>query len=485
MNWEERCTLIPDGVSTYSKMPCRHVEGVYPETVHAARGAYLYAMDDKGNERGYLDYELGLGAVVVGHSNRRLTDAVYRVLSNGTVLSVPCDAEAELAQKIIDIVPCAEKVRFTVTGSEACQAAIKLARAYTGRERLLCCGYHGWFPFYSAQTEQNLGCTQNEKALIESFPYNDAVALKEKFESGPPPAAVIMEPYVLDEPTPGYLHAVRSLCDHYRTVLIFDEVVTGFRTRGWTAQAHFGVTPDLTCLGKCMSNGISPISCVCGKAEILDLIRSGCFISSTFAANPLAVTAALETISFMETFGVIEHIWSYGEKFRALFEQLADSLGLPQAKMRGLPCRTWFDFPTEAHKSLFWQECLKEGVWFGYAQFISYMHAEAELNQTVRAMQRGLDALRLNWNNPEAALEGKCAEATFRLVCQRPKPVAEDWKVPDESFDVEKVMTDAVSYKCNDCEHVFIEPYVASFGRYGGRPACSKCHRPNIERIVP
>ena len=144
MNWKKRCTLIPDGCSTCSKMPCRRVEGVYPETIEAARGAYIFHRPDgKGEERGWVDYELGLGAVVLGHAHHRVNQAVMTRIDNGNTISAASRMEGELAEKLIDIIPSAEQVRFTVSGSEACQAAIRLARAFTGNERILVCGYSG------------------------------------------------------------------------------------------------------------------------------------------------------------------------------------------------------------------------------------------------------------------------------------------------------------------------------------------------------
>jgi glutamate-1-semialdehyde 2,1-aminomutase len=470
MDWKRRCEFIPDGCSTMSKQPCRYVEGVYPQEIGWAQGAYIGRLD---LDTKWIDYTLGLGTVILGHNYERVRRAVAQQLAHGTIYGLPCPQEAELAQKLVSIIPGAEMVRFTNTGSEADHAAVKIARAVTGRERVACCGYHGWFSWYSAQSAHSLGCTADERQQIQSFIYNDLASLEKLFASGPKLAAVIMEPYVFDTPKPGFLEGVRDLCTKSGTVLIFDEVVTGFRTPGWTASAHYGITPDLTCLGKCMSNGVVPISVVCGKRDLMMVLTKGCFVSGTFAANPLACTVALETISVIEDVGAIAHIWSYGDRLKAHFDQIVNAQGLAGVAMDGQSCRSRFHFPTPEHLSLFWQECLKQGVFFGYAQFISYSHQQVEFDKTVIAMGRALDAVARNWNDPLKALQGKPAQATFRMTVG--KPVTE----PAPATDVP-----AAKYRCSKCSNGFDEPYLAEAGRYRNRPACPRCHTVEIQETV-
>lgn len=279
------------------------------------------------------------------------------------------------------------------------------------------CGYHGWSSFYTAQCPHNAGTTEAEKQQIAPFVYNDLVGLNKLLKAGPAPAAVIMEPYVFEAPQAGFLLGVRNLAHQYGAVLIFDEVVTGFRTPGLSAQKYYGVTPDLACLGKCITNGVVPMAVVCGKRDLMQVLTKGCFVSSTFAANPLACRMALATIRRIEELGAVTAIWSTGEQFRARFDRVVAEQGLSdKVGLKGFPCRTFFDFPTEEHKSLFWQECLRNGVWFGYAQFISYAHGAAELDQTEIAMRQAMDAVARNFKKPAAKLEGRCAEATFRLT---------------------------------------------------------------------
>jgi glutamate-1-semialdehyde 2,1-aminomutase/spore coat polysaccharide biosynthesis protein SpsF len=462
MDFKRCCELIPSGCSTYSKQPNRYVEGVYPIFGEPRPGAYLWADGQQ-----YIDYTMGLGAVVLGNANPRVNEAVLRQVHLGNTIGAPSAMEGELAEKLCDLIPSAQMVRFTNTGTEACMAAIKIARAYTGRERVMCCGYHGWGSWYSAQTEQNHGCTEAEKAQIQSFTYNDMADFTRVLESSSLPAAVIMEPYVLDAPKDGFLHHIHAACAKRGIILIFDEVVTGFRTTDWTAQKMFGVTPDLTCVGKCMANGLVPISAVCGHRNLMEVISNDCFISGTFAANPLALAASLATIKAIEDFGAIHHIWEMGTQLKSYFEQIVASKSLQGVTVKGYPCRTWFDFPTEAHKSLFWQECFRQGVWFGYAQFLSLGHSQMEMDQTVRAMKMGIDKVATHWDHPEKALEGKPAQATFRMAVH----------------DTPKVEP-ARKYRCEDCKTGFDVPYVAEYGRYRGKEACPTCHKTEIVETV-
>jgi len=230
-----------------------------------------------------------------------------------------------------------------------------------------------------------------------------------------------MEPYVLEEPKVGFLQDVRRLCDEHGALLIFDEVVTAFRTKKWTAQAYYKVMPDLTTIGKAMANGM-PIGCVCGRRKVMEVLQGDCFVSSTFGGELASISAALATINYMERHNVIDHIWRMGDRFKSNFKVIIDHLGLSdKVKIIGLPPRTYFIFPTIEHKALFWQECLERGVLFGYAQFISYAHTLEVIDTTTRAMREAMKLVRKYWDNPKDALRGSVPEETFRL--EEPKNV--------------------------------------------------------------
>ena len=412
MNWNDTLNVIPDGVQTLSKMPSKHVNGVYPKYIDRAEGAYVWCGDKK-----YIDYPLGLGPIVLGHANEYVNRAIVNQLQKGIVYSLPAKQETELANKICDIIPCAEKVRFLKTGSEATSAAVKIARAYTGKNKVLCCGYHGWHDWFSIVNDKKDGIPKIIANLTAKFTYNDIDNFKARLgkKENCKVAAVIMEPYVLEEPKKNYLQDIRSLCTDYGVVLIFDEVVTAFRTKKFSAQAYYAVTPDLTCIGKAMANGM-PISCVCGKAKIMDVLMDNCFVSSTFGGELASIAAALATIEYMQSHNVIDQIWKMGDRFKESFRTITDSTGLTdKVYLKGLPPRTYFVFPTPEHKALFWQECLYRGVLLGHAQFISYAHTLGVIDETIRAMRGAMKLVRKYWDNPRDVLKGDPPEETFRL----------------------------------------------------------------------
>lgn len=405
MEWTKQEHLIPNGVQTMSKMPCRYVEGVYPKYIDRAKGAYCYAGDNE-----YIDYPLALGPLVLGHADERIKQVIAERYGNGHIFSLPHKLEGELAEKLCDIIPCAEKIRFLKSGTEACMAAIKIARAYTGKKIVLTCGYHGWADWYSITTDHKGGCPDSREQEVRTFKYNDIQSLEKVLRKGV--AAVIMEPCVFDKPEGGFLSRVRKMCMEKKALLIFDEVVTGFRMPKMFAQTFFGTTPDLCCIGKAMANGL-PISAVCGKAEIMDVLEDKTFVSSTFGGDLLGIAAALKTISIIENEGVLSQIWDYGECMKGAFNDYAS--GLDGIECIGYPSRTFFNFPTAEHRSLFWQECLDAGVLFGYAQFICQAHGHAELEKTYDAMRKAVNMVRKYYDDPKRGLRGQTARATLRL----------------------------------------------------------------------
>lgn len=407
--------VIPDGVQTLSKMPEKHVKGVYPVYLDRAEGARVYS-----GRWSYIDYPCGLGAILLGYRYPEVDVAVTRQLGNGCLFSLPNKLETKLAEKICQLIPSAEMCRFLKTGSEATSAAVKIARAVTGKMGIACCGYHGWSSWYSATTSKKKGTPDVYRELAGQFKYNDMESLERIFslsegvhsEIG----AVIVEPYIYDEPKDNFLNRVIELAHSQGALVIFDEIVTGFRTKEFSAQKMFGVTPDLTCLGKAMANGL-PISVVCGKKEFMKELEGSCFVSSTFGGELLSIAAALATIEVLETEPVIDHIWSMGQRLKDGFNELTRTV--KGVECIGYPPRTYFKFRTEAQKSLFWQECIKRGVLFGYAQFINYSHKQKEIDYTLKVIEKALDKVWFNFDEPEKVLEGPVARETFRLISTR------------------------------------------------------------------
>lgn len=232
-----------------------------------------------------------LGAVALGYGDPEINEAVIAQLQDGVTLSLSHPIEAGVAERMIALVPCAEMVRFAKNGTDATSAAIRLAHAYTGRERLIVCGYHGWQDWYIGSTSMNRGVPEATRALTQSIPYYNLVALRDAIAAHPGEiAALIMEPLTSVWPEEGYLEAVRAITDEHGIVLVFDEMLTGFRFAPGGAQEYFGVTPDLAAFGKALSNGF-PLSAIAGKREILEVMPS-IFFSGTFGGETLSLAAA-------------------------------------------------------------------------------------------------------------------------------------------------------------------------------------------------
>ena len=404
--WERTLDLIPNGVQTESKMPSRHVEGVYPKYIEYGDGAYIYA-----DGKRYIDFPCGLGAIILGHNHPDINLAISKQLKKGHLFPLPNILESELAEKLCGLIPSFEMVRFLKTGSEATQAAIRIARAHTEREVILSCGYHGWHNWYAESTDNKHGMPVRKRTCFQ-FKYNDLEGFKELFDQYKIRiAAVIMEPYILEEPKNHFLESIHKMCIDNGSLLIFDEVVTGFRTPGMSAQMMFKVIPDLSCFGKAMANGM-PISVVGGKRDIMRVLEKKAFVSSTFGGELLSIAAALATIKYIEDKAVLAHIEGQGQKLKTYFNQKGREIG---AECIGYPCRTFFKFPSEILKSLFWQECLRKGIFFGYAQFISAAHGVGEMDETVAAMRDALYMCRKYKNDPGKILHGTPASATNRL----------------------------------------------------------------------
>lgn len=400
VTWAETINVIPDGVQTMSKMPSRHVDPLYPKYIDKGKGAHVWA---DGHE--YIDYPCGLGTILLGYADDRVNAAVKEQLDSGNIFSLPNRLETVLAEKLVEIIPCAEQVRFVKTGTEATMAAVKIARAATGREGIVACGYHGWANWYGITTNGKKGIPRSLSALAGQVDYGDMDMIVEMFSLSnviqKEVAAIILEPYIYDC-NPEFLRWVVKFAHDNGALVIFDEVVTGFRTKGFSAQNMFGITPDLACFGKAMANGI-PISVVCGKKRYMAEIQGDCFVSSTFGGDLIGISAALETIRILETEPVIDHIWEMGTRLIDGFNEI--SKDMPDAKMIGLPCRTSFELPSETHRTVLWQECIKRGVLFGYAQFINYSHTKEDIDETLDALACACEVLRQNWDEPNRAFD--------------------------------------------------------------------------------
>ena len=267
----------------------------------------MYDVD--GNE--YVDLVSALLPNVLGYRDTDVDLAIRRQLTRGISFSLPTILETELAERLVKHIPCAEMVRFGKNGTDATSAAVRLARAVTKRDRLILLGYHGWQDWYIGATTRNLGVPASVSALSHLAPYGDLQAIEDLFVRYPGEfAAVMLEPMNTVEPAPGYLKGLKELVHRHGALLIFDEIITGFRWAIGGAQARYGVTPDLACFGKAMGNGM-PISAVVGRADIMRVMED-IFYSGTFGGETLSLAAAIATIDKIDRDGVIDRLWATG-----------------------------------------------------------------------------------------------------------------------------------------------------------------------------
>ncbi|MFB3924422.1 MAG: aminotransferase class III-fold pyridoxal phosphate-dependent enzyme [Syntrophales bacterium] len=388
--------LIPSCTQTLSKGPTQFVQGVAPVFLSSGNGSHVKDVD--GND--YIDFPMALGPVILGHNYPAVTKAVTRQMRKGTVFSLPHPLELELAEIIVDRIPCAEMVRYGKNGSDVTAGAVRLARAYTNRDIIACCGYHGWQDWYIGTTSRNKGVPEAVRGLTLPFEYNQLDGLESIFARHPGNvAAVIMEPVGVVMPEDGFLQGVKDLAAREGALLIFDEVVTGFRLAPGGAQEYFGVTPDLACFGKAMANGY-PLSAITGRRDIMKLFEE-VFFSFTFGGETLSLAASLATLTELKEKNVTAHLWEQGRKLQDGYRILAREFGLSKfTNCSGLPPRTVITFKDETGmeslplKSLFQQECLKRGILFSGGHNICYTHSDADIDYTLRVYRSALEILR-------------------------------------------------------------------------------------------
>ena len=416
--WERGKALIPAGTQTLSKGPSQFVDGFGPKYLVRGEGSHVWDADD--NE--FIDYPMGLGAVTLGHGRPEVIAAVTRQLSSGTSFTLMHPIEIELAERIVQMVPCAERVRFGKNGSDATSACIRAARAKTGRKHVARCGYHGWqdWSIDASYGIRARGVPDEIMQLTRSFPYNDLGAL-EALLVEVPCAAIILEPIAVVVPKDGYLQGVRDLATKYGAVLIFDEVISGFRYASGGAQQYFGVTPDLCSMGKGMANGL-PISVVAGTREFMEPFEE-IFFSFTFGGETTAIAAALATLDVMAKHDYWAHCWKLGTRLQAGYRALAKEHGLAAVTdCAGLAPWTVTTFVDQAPwsamqlKTLFQQEMLRRGILFSGSQFISLAHTDADIDRTLAAYADAMRTLRfaLDSSIVDKLTLGKVNELVFR-----------------------------------------------------------------------
>lgn len=408
---ERASRVTPLGTQTFSKSTKTLPAGLAPLYADLARGGRIWDVD--GNE--YVDLMSALASVNLGYANPEINAAVARQLERGTTISLTHPIEAEVAQLVIDLVPCAEKVKFGKNGSDATTAAIRIARAHTGRDHLITCGYHGWQDwFIGSMDSRSLGVPQAYADLVHPAPYNDLARLEELLQTEPI-AAVVIEPMTYIWPDPDYLAGAKELAHKYGALLVFDEMVTGFRFARGGAQEFFGVTPDLATFGKGIANGY-PLSAVVGRAELIDVLETA-FVSGTFGGELLSLTAAKVVLERIKTTDVISDLSRIGRDLASRVETEILAAGLDGIlSLEGHDAWKFLVWNPEtpnldAMRYLFMQEMSRNGVLMIATHNVTAAHDEADLRQTVSAYHDTLAVLKEAFRAGDAAsrLDGDIA----------------------------------------------------------------------------
>ncbi len=386
-SWYDRATaVLPTGASTGSK----RAEALYGEPVDdlpthffSASGATI--TDTQGQQ--YLDCTMALGAVALGYAEPRVTKAVVDAVSQGHVSGLSSWREVELAERLCSIIPCAERVQLLKSGAEATSAAVRIARAYTGRDHVIACGYFGWHDWCSDAPGVPAGVRRD----VTWVPFDEIGALELAVTAaGVSLAAIVIEPVIEVAPSVEWLTRARELCDAAGAALVFDEMKTGFRVAPGGYQEVSGVTPDLATFGKAMANGY-PLAALVGREALMNSARDS-WISSTLASESSALAAALAVLDWHEEADICASLAEHGREMRAAVDRAIEASGLPGITTRGIDPMWLIDFDDKEHERLFLTESMRNGVLFkrGAYNYAAIAHDEAAFRDIESAASAAL-----------------------------------------------------------------------------------------------
>ncbi|MFM9607494.1 glutamate-1-semialdehyde 2,1-aminomutase [Streptomyces niveiscabiei] len=415
--------LIPGGAHTYAKGDDQYPQNLAPVISHG-RGAHVWDVD--GNR--YVEYGSGLRSVSLGHAHPRVTEAVRGQLDRGSNFVRPSVVEVEAAERFLATVPTAEMVKFAKNGSDATTAAVRLARAATGRSRVALCADHPFFStddWFITTTPMSAGIPSND--LTVSFPYGDLAATEALLARDGDIACLILEPATQTEPPPGYLAGLRELADRYGCVLVFDEMITGFRWSEAGAQGLYGVVPDLSTFGKALGNGFA-VAALAGRRALMELggLRSSgdrvFLLSTTHGAETHALAAAMAVQSVYVEEGITARLHTLGDRLAAGVRDAAAGMGVgDHVVVRGRASNLVFATldpegrPSQEYRTLFLR-CLLAGGVLAPSFVVSSALTDADVDRTVEVVGQACAVYRkaLDAGDPTPWMGGRAVKPVFR-----------------------------------------------------------------------
>ena len=423
---EKSHALIPGGAHTYAKGDDQYPEQA-PGFIVRGKGSHVWDVD--GNE--YIEYGMGLRSVTLGHAYDPVIEAASREMQNGVNFTRPALIEVEAAEKVLSIIKGGEMVKFAKNGSDVTTAAVKLARAYTGRDKVAVCADHPFFSvddWFIGGTAMSAGIPDTIQNLTVKFNYNNIESVRSLFAQYPDQiACLIMEAETVHPPQDNFLHEVKKVCHENGALFIIDEIITGFRWAVGGAQSVHNIVPDLSTFGKAMGNGFS-IAALVGKREFMELgglqqhDRERVFLlSTTYGAETHALAAAIATMNIYESEPVIEHLFAQGDRIREGINQMitAHNVG-DHFGVIGKPCnQVFYTLDQEGERSqpfrtLFMQESIKRGLLMP-SLVMSYSHTDEDIDRTVEAIGEALAVYRKALDEGvENYLNGRSVQPVFR-----------------------------------------------------------------------
>lgn len=390
--WRRAEQVIPLGTQTLSKSPTQFVQGVSPIYLHRGQGSHVWDVD--GNE--FVDYPMALGPVLLGYGEPAVDDAIRAQLEHGITFTLMHPLEVEVAERIVAMCPGVEAVRFGKTGSDAVSGAVRAARAHTGRDHVLVAGYHGWHDWYIGTTSRNRGVPEAVQALTSTFPYNDLAALDRALsDHRGDVAAVVLEPSGLETPGAGYLQEAVALSHRHGAVVVFDEIITGFRLAPGGAREFYGAVPDLSCYGKALGNGM-PVSAVGGSWEVMRAFED-VFFSGTHGGETLSLAAARAVLDMVADGRVLAGIGRRGARLLSGMQAAVDTHGVAgRVRVGGESTRAVVAFSGPDQlvvRSWVQQQMAEAGILFNGSMFICARHSDEDVDRALAAFDGALATL--------------------------------------------------------------------------------------------